>query len=726
MAAILASSLTAFAKSDNHDIIVLSNRADLVSGGDALVEVVVPPGVIQALRSGARLAIEASIDGTPVPSDTFVVRSDGRIYGLVKGLKVGENVLTVQAPGKSMRIVITNHPSGGPIFAGPQVQPWICQTVEAGLGAALDAQCNAPTKVEYFYRSSNPAKPGFLPYNPANPPTDVRNTTTDQGITVPFIVRRERGTLDRFVYDIAVLANPAAVILPWQSPAAWNHKLYYLYGGGAKPQHKQGLPSGVFHELALSRGFATATGSGNVFGNSTNSVTSAELTMMVKERVIETLGEIRYTLAEGPSGGSMGQHLVANTYPGLLDGIQPSASFQDIWTTNNEVQDCSLLLRYFDQNPQLWASEVQQNAVLDNSGESPGTNTCRAWVGSETLAIGTIQILLDTAWMNPTSASCFGPSGIGVGTPQPWMYDPVTNPTGARCTMQDYQVALFGRRPDGFANRPYDNNGIQYGLKALKAGTISTEQFVHMNEHVGGRDIDWNWTSARSVADQFALGVAYRSGQVNLGTGLATVPIIDLRGCGNFEIHSCYHSWVMRQRLIESNGHAANHVILAYPFADDLVPGIPGPSGAAAQLESFNLLDRWVAAIKADTSSEPLADKVAHNRPADATDACWVNGVRTTDAAACAAVIQFYGDPRTGAAEPLAVDVMKCQLTPLVRTSYPVTFSDSQWSRFQAVFPNGVCAWDLESVGFQSPVPWLTYADGPGGKPIGSAPQAQH
>ena len=36
-------------------------------------------------------------------------------------------------------------------------------TVENGLGPAIDAQCNAATKVEYFYRSTNPATPGFLP-----------------------------------------------------------------------------------------------------------------------------------------------------------------------------------------------------------------------------------------------------------------------------------------------------------------------------------------------------------------------------------------------------------------------------------------------------------------------------------------------------------------------------------------------------------------------------------
>src|SRR5260370_40741913 len=119
------------------------------------------------------------------------------------------------------------------------------------------------------------------------------------------------------------------------------------------------------------------------------------------------------------------------------------------------------------------------------------------------------------------------------------MCEPGTDARGARSTMQDYQVAMFGKRPDGLAKRPYDNVGVQYGRRALQAGKISAEQFVHLNERVGGRDIDWNWTPQRSAADRFALEVAYRTGQANLGTGLATVPVIDNRACNNVEIHSC-------------------------------------------------------------------------------------------------------------------------------------------------------------------------------------------
>lgn len=668
------------------DIRVLSSRADLVTGDDALVEVVLP-------KDAQVGSLQVRLGDKDITS-SFAARSDGRVKGLVQGLQIGPNTLTATLDGgRPVSLQLTNHPKGGPVFSGPQLTPWTCTTEQNGLGPAQDAQCNAPTRVDYFYRSTDHAKTAFLPYNPSSPPTDVATTTTDQNLTVPFIVRRERGTLNRFIYEITVLADPTKQVSPFNSPAAWNGKLYYQFFGGATPMKTQasvepfGIPMSFANQpgdvvsvaTALSLGYATADSSGTVFGNTPNSVTSAEVVMMVKERVTETLGEIRYTLSQGASGGSMQQHLVANAYPGLLDGIMPSASYQDLYTTNNEVQDCSLLLRYFDANVSVWGDVQQQNAVTQNASQLPGT--CRAW-----LAYG-----FDKAWMDPSVGG-----------------------------LTDYQVNIFGSRSDGLANRPYDNVGIQYGLSALKAGTITPEQFVHLNENVGGRDIHWNWTPQRTIADPVALERVYRSGQVNLGTGLANVPIIDLRGqafgCDNAEIHSCFHSWVTRERLIKANGNANNHVILTGASGDDVAT-------AAMAKEALGLMDRWVAAIKADTTNDSQAAKVARHRPAEATDACWISGVRTTDTSACAAAFPRFGDPRTGAGEAATIDVMKCQLVPLDRASYAVSLTDAQWTRLQAAFPSGVCDWSKPSVGQTAVVPWLSYAEGPGGKPIGEAPQ---
>ena len=690
------------------EIRTISNRADLISGGDALVEIVLPP------RTRAS-SVRVELNGRDI-TRRFAIRADGRFVGLVQGLQLGKNRLTAAVGHRVERLTVTNHAIGGPIFSGPQVEPWICQTEEAGLGPALDAQCNAPTKVEFFYRSTNAATPGFLPYNPANPPTDVTTTTTDQGVTVPYIVRREHGTLNRSIYSFAVLFDPSKSVAPWRSPVAWNHKLYYQLEGGALPKHKQGVPinvfnsayqnvfSRVFNDLALSRGFAIATTSRDILGNNSNTVTSAESVMMLKEHIVETLGEIRYTLSNGASGGSILQNLIAEAYPGLLNGIQPSATLQDLWSTNTEAQDCSLLVRYFTAtSAQLWPDVAQQNAVMDNANELPGT--CRGIVSLWP------PYQLDDSWMNPTSTSCTAPGGTGFGPHEPWMYDPVTNPTGTRCTLQDYQVAIFGKRPDGFANRPYDNVGLQYGLKALQAGKITPEQFVDLNEKVGGRDIDWHWTPQRSSADRFALRAAYRSGQVNLGGGMATAAVIDIGACAplptvNSSLHSCFHTPSMVARLVKTNGHADNYVTMQLAPSD----------------VSFDVLDRWLEGIEADMSSDPLAVKVVRNKPADAVAACWINGQQVTDAAACAAAFPAFGDPRIGAGAPLEDDVLKCQLKPLNRSDYNVSFTDSQWTRLQAAFPSGACDWSKPSVGFRPAVPWLSFADGPGGRRLGPPP----
>ena len=66
--------------------------------------------------------------------------------------------------------------------------------------------------------------------------------------------------------------------------------------------------------------------------------------------------------------------------------------------------------------------------------------------------------------------------------------------------------------------------------------------------------------------------------------------------------------------------------------------------------------------------------------------------------------------------------MLKCQLKPLRRADYSVTFTDAQWTRLQAAFPGGVCDWSKPSVGATPAIAWLSFAEGPGGKPLDPAP----
>ena len=669
---------------------VLSNRADLISGGDALVQVVLPGRVDPS-------TVRVSVDGRDVTS-AFAVRANGSYEGVVTGLANGANdLMATMRNGPTVHLTVTNHPSGGPIFAGAQVQPWICKTV-AGFPVPTNAQCDGAPLITFQYMDA--VSHTFKPYTAAVPAASVAMTTTDRGVSVPYIVRVERGAMDRGLYDVAVLANPAGSWAPWASQPGWNHKVLYQFGGGTAPWHTNGAPSSDLIDLALSRGFLVANNNLNIRGNNANDVVSAEALMMLKEHIAERYGSIRYTIGVGCSGGSIQQYLIAADYPGLLDGIQPNCSFQDSWTTANEVNDCHLLLHYFATHSGY--STAQQASVMGTHS----TGVCAAWDAS-----------FAPVGIPSRAANCNLP-----GADAAVVYNPSTNPTGVRCTVQDYQSAIWGTRPsDGFARSPYANVGLQYGLAALNAGTITPEQFVALNEGVGGTDIDLNFTAARTAPDLVAQAIAHRTGQVTQGTQLANVPIIDLRGSEHLfnDIHTDYHSYVMRARLDAANGGHGNQLIWTWEGAIfNIVPPAP------VALKSFLTMDAWLATIESDQRDVPLSQKVLDDKPSTATDECFMGATLTesTDAGACAAAFPYFADARLVAGSPWTDNSTQCSLQPLGRASYSVAFTDAQWARLEAAFPDGVCDWSSAPVGFQPSVPWLSFAGGPGGEPVGPAP----
>jgi len=692
----------------------LSNRADLVSGGDALLEITGAPDPA---------ALRIDVDGRDV-TDAFRVRGNKRFSGLVSGLRDGANVVTAALPdGTGARLTVTNHPRGGPVLAGPQTMPWECRNTTFGLGRPRDAQCNTRSLITYSYKSS--ATGQFADYDPEAPPSDVGTTRTDEGKTVPYIVRIERGVIDRGIYELAVLADPAKPWTPFAPQEAWNRKVYWTFGGDCTPMHRMadttgvGSTTGANLDKVVSKGFISGMASNTNLGSRCDSVVNAETILMLKEHIAETLGPIRYTLSEGCSGGSMQQNWITSDYPGLLDGIQPSCSYPDIWQTMQQAEDCHLLDRVFDGAPETWTVN-KQTAITGYVSPT----TCRSLWDAPGAFNTPSQGAYARNWLDPENgAGCLGGALAGADSatagnlaPQPeWVYDAQTNPTGTRCTLPDYMVSIFGRRPDGFANRPFDNVGVQYGLRAVQSGTVSPEDFVSINEQVGGLDIDWNKVPQRSEADLPALEVAYRAGLVNSFREQRSVPVMDLRGTSNLEIHTDFNSYVQRARRIKANGHADNQVIWT--------SGVPLNGEPAPTADSLRLLDVWVARIKRDTRPGSAEEKVRRNKPADAVDACWIGGRKITDEATCRTAFPYYADPRITAGGPWSDDVLKCQLRPLDRDDYAMTsMTDAQFARLAAVFPAGVCDYTKPGVGEQPSVPWLTFAGGPGGQPVGRAP----
>src|SRR5690242_12277184 len=110
----------------NVEIHALSNRADLVSGGDVLLEVRLPINM-----PPHQLAL--SLNGHDVSSQFQYQADERRLVGLLTGLVEGPNRFVADANGKGKgrpyaSLTITNHSKGGPIFSGPQMQPWVCAT----------------------------------------------------------------------------------------------------------------------------------------------------------------------------------------------------------------------------------------------------------------------------------------------------------------------------------------------------------------------------------------------------------------------------------------------------------------------------------------------------------------------------------------------------------------------------------------------------------------------
>ncbi len=654
----------------------------MITGGDALIRI---EGDARRIHLNGR-----DIKGSFRPASSEAPRNSGAAMvqvGLIRGLQIGVNTLDVQwrtvAPGRAAHqeeFQLTNYPITGPVFSGPHQQPFVCQTDAWNLGAPVDEHCSAPTRIEWMYKSTAPVQgrgaSAFKPYDGnAAEPADLAQATVN-GRQVPYIVRVETGTINRAVYQIAYLHHPAAPApSPWAPPPAWNGRLVYTFGGSCMAGYIQGRSSGgVLNDLHLSRGFAVAASSLNVFGNNCNGVISAETLMMVKERFIETVGVPKHTIGWGGSGGAMAQYEIAQSYPGLLDGIVPSATFPDATTYFIESEDCRLVLRPYLNTTSL--TEEQKRAI---GGFSTWATCDRSYANRP-------------GRLDP--ADCDGSIPVAL------RYHPVTNPKGARCSIYDGMVNVFGRDPNtGFARRPHDNVGVQYGLGALNAGKITKTDFLNLNDKVGGYDIDARRQPARTVGDPEAIRIAYESGKtVAGGGGLAETPIIDARNytdpSGDF--HESYHSFKARARLVRANGHADNQVLLR-------------ASGAAftrIQGEYLMQMDRWLDAIAADTSNTPRAQKVVRARPADLTDACWTpDGRKIVEPQTygregeCNRLYPPHSAPRLEAGAPLADDIWKCELKPIDWSDYTVTFTAAEKARLHAIFPGGVCDWSKPGVG---------------------------
>jgi hypothetical protein len=702
-----AGSVAATAKSpDDLDIITVSTRPDTVSGGDVLVRINVPPGV--AIND-----LVIVLNGQAVTSAFQPEAGSHSLLGLVQGLKLGENSLVAKAVGqnnvtyRTARLTLTNYPITGPILSGPHEEPFYCMTqlftLPAStntLGPALDADCSIATRVDYVYRTTAGT---FQPLpNLTSYPADLAQTTTTEGKSVPYIVRVETGTINRAIYETAVLHDPTteAAPTPFKPPVGWNHRLVYTLGGGCVGGwYIQGASlgnGGILEDLMLRQGYGLAASTLNVYGNNCQDLLAAESLMMVRERFIENFGPVALTIGYGCSGGSEAAQPISDEYPRLMDGILVGCSFPEVVAAMvNNITDADLFLHYLNTSATVTWSDAQIEAA--------------------------------TGYPTVTTLSTIGPgNAIRVkaqgGTcnaiiPKSVQYDANTNPTGIRCDLYDHLVNVFGRDPTtGFARRPIDNTGVQYGLEALNLGAITKQQFLDLNRNIGGYDNDGNYVATRTVGDVSAIEAAYLSGRITYGgLGMRRTPIIDYRGYVDQpenpnEVHSRFHSFSMRQRLLEANGNFNNQVMLVEDGSTTTGNGLFSDTSPVLS-HALNQMDAWLTNYLADRTSTPLPVKINRSKPSDLVDACFTNKGTVKIAeqqvyqldTTCNQLYPAFSTPRMVAGEPLANDVLKCQLRPIDSSLYKVRFSAAETAQLKALFPQGVCDYSKPGVGQQPP-----------------------
>ena len=681
-----AASLSAQRSGGGGDIRVLSTRADRVSGGDVLIAIVMPPNSTPLVR----------LNGRDISTSFHADR--GSFVGLVTGLAIGRNELKVSG-SRDQILELTNYPITGPIISGPHQDPFVCQTDTfklpdgSTLGAPSDANCSAPTRIQYVYLAKDGKE--FKPVATTRAlPDDVAQTRTIAGKSVPFVVRVETGTMNRGIYQNVVLHDPTRdpAPTPFTPPPAWNRRLIALHGTGCPGGwYRQGGVMGVnpvagANIARLGEGYAIFTNTLNHPTNSCNPFLAGETAMMGKEHVIETFGVPDFTVSMGSSGGAYTSLQIADEFPGLFDGILINATFPDALSIALAGTDAHLLAHYFEVTDPSGFTDAQKIAVSGYSGLKAFTDAA-----NQSQRTDPVPSRADIASYNSAVWNAVVPTHL--------RYDPKANSKGARPTVFDAARNIYGvDSKTGFARRPFDNVGVQYGLAALNAGVITAKQFLDLNEKIGGVDGDANYVAARSVGDAGAIKRAYQSGvTLGGGGGLASIPVFDdgaYNDAGGY--HYQWFHFAIRERIAAQNGHANNHVMWR------------GPVQAA---RAWDVFVEWVA---------------TKQKPADAVDGCWIGETgkpaefvaepqtfSSKPDSKCNSVYPSYSFTRRVAGGPLDANTLKCQLKPIDRRDYAVSLGSSDLDRLRTIFPAGACDWSKPGVNQVRVVPWSSFGPAP-------------
>jgi len=746
------------AASGDGRIKVVSSAPDQVSGGNARIEISTRGNALNDRTA----SITVLVNGMD-QSDKFAAIDKATLSGVVDGLNVGTNTIAfteVRSMGKrgapkvvsSGSIEVTNYPVSGPIFSGEHQKAFVCTVQDHGLGQPIadsetgwpvrneadeiigrSVNCQVDPLVVYVYRTT---AGGWAGFTPGDEPADLAMTTTLDGKEVPYIVRWERGVINRFIYSVAMLdSNPAADYSPRTDD--WNGRLLYHFQGGVAIGHTQGSPSTsrMLYDNALKLGYGVIYSTGTKTGTHYDLELGAETGLMTKERFIELYGVPLYTVSVGGSGGGIQQYIYGqNLGTGLIDAAIPQYSYPDMVTQSIHVGDCELLEFYMDAvNPAGWSTWSDRTLLIGLNAEDnipnpymggvPGADECvMGWRGLSPLVL------------NPLYGY---ESGIETITP-------IEDVLAIQWTHWEDAVNIYGRGDDGYARSTWDNVGVQYGLRSMVEGNLSPDEFLFINMFIGGwADQDEmvqetcpffpspGCFTGPSVPDQWdpwsvrnmilsdgvapaprtegsieAMNAAYEQGHVFVGN--IDLPIIDWRNYLEpvLDMHNSHQSFASRQRMLNYDGDASNQVIW---FTD--TRGASSPFDQTP--EALAVMDQWMMNIRKHPNRS-----VAKNKPALATDRCfdsdgneiaagddvWSGILDDRPDGACTAAFETYSTSRIIAGGGIEGGVFKCALQSIdeafargVYGSWQPT--PEQYFMLQAIFPQGVCDYSKPDLG---------------------------
>ncbi|MEH6565433.1 MAG: DUF6351 family protein [Halopseudomonas sp.] len=733
---------------------VLSSAPDQVTGSDVLLTVEGDTAVIDQELDNLELWLN---DKQIEPAR--MAQREGRVEILIEGLLPGENQLELHHSqhGELYSMTLTDYPETGPIFSGPQQYPFVCSVdTELGIQPLVDNQeegypvyegetvvgysrdCTIEPRIDFLYRTTGGAYVA-LPGDGSRP-ADMAKTTLTDGSEVDFIVRREVGTLNRFIYSFATLANLGDAA-DTASTEHWNGRLLFHFEGGVAIGHTQGRISGdALTPEVLGKGYAVIYSTGTRTSSHYNLQVGGETALMVKEHFIKRFGVPEYTVAIGGSGGGIQQYVYSQNHPGLIDAGVPQYSYPDMVTQTIHVGDCELLEYYMDAtdrtNPRwrtttersllvgmnatdAYADPLYETKIMLGYSSAPGMTECiPAWRGLTPLT------------MNPH---------YGQVRNQEKMHPPGIM-ADVQWTHFDDLRNIYGLDGEGNPRTLFDNVGVQYGLRSMRSGEITPAEFLKLNRLIGG----WKqpsemvqegapflppetpenfdpWSSRnmnlspdgtapapRTEGDLLAMNAAYESGMVF--DGQLNIPVIDWRHYLEevLDMHNSHQSFSARQRILNKMGNADNQVIWFTDTrpTDTSDPDEPEPRKEFDQTwQALEVLDEWLANIR-----ENPEQSIGENRPAAAVDSCfntdgsliaegdavWNGIIDGQPEGACTEKFPTHTTSRMVAGGPIEGSVFKCALKPVSTALGDGTYgswvpSTDEQAQLNSIFPQGVC-----------------------------------